>query len=254
MWCFHRKSLKSENADIIQELQKLQALMITTHNNHNRKGAKDSSWKKRRTEWENYLEAVEEKCAMCVEQERDLEIRQERIRDLERDLEINQERMAKEGRDLEIRQERMAKEGLDLEISQERMVEKMLAMEIWENQLTEKERAVKISEIEREKTDKREFDILIGIIGTWRTENEESSVVAMSGAVEITLLRALYMEYITLQKKTEDARILCCVCLDRRKNIVFAPCYHMCVCLLCSKNLGVCPLCRVTITLRKEIY
>lgn len=46
--------------------------------------------------------------------------------------------------------------------------------------------------------------------------------------------------------------ILCCVCMEREKKIVFLPCCHMCTCATCAKiqfnfGSGSCPVCRQVI-------
>lgn len=37
---------------------------------------------------------------------------------------------------------------------------------------------------------------------------------------------------------------ICIICLENRKNTVFWPCKHAMTCLICSKNLTICPICR----------
>ena len=49
----------------------------------------------------------------------------------------------------------------------------------------------------------------------------------------------------------------CCICMEQEPTIVFLPCYHVCTCSTCSQNTRVvtnCPICRVRITHRNNIY
>lgn len=46
----------------------------------------------------------------------------------------------------------------------------------------------------------------------------------------------------------------CCICMDKRRSIVFLPCGHVCACSTCSKDLIDCPLCRVKIQQKILIY
>ena len=46
----------------------------------------------------------------------------------------------------------------------------------------------------------------------------------------------------------------CCVCLDKERNMVFFPCRHLCSCKGCSTKVVVCPMCRVKVTHRVEIW
>lgn len=51
----------------------------------------------------------------------------------------------------------------------------------------------------------------------------------------------------------------CCICMDKKSNVVLIPCGHMCVCdvdaeKLKSKYGGQCPVCRQTATLFQRVY
>ena len=37
---------------------------------------------------------------------------------------------------------------------------------------------------------------------------------------------------------------VCVVCMQRHRNVVCIPCFHLCVCQLCSTKLASCPICR----------
>ncbi|KAJ9448171.1 E3 ubiquitin-protein ligase SPL1 [Diplonema papillatum] len=52
----------------------------------------------------------------------------------------------------------------------------------------------------------------------------------------------------------EDSSFRCCVCLDATKNTVFFPCRHLCSCTDCSIQFTRCPLCRVKVEHRVEVY
>lgn len=47
---------------------------------------------------------------------------------------------------------------------------------------------------------------------------------------------------------------LCSVCLDRKKNIAFSPCGHVCICDQCDVNINSCPLCRQQIATRHKVF
>lgn len=46
----------------------------------------------------------------------------------------------------------------------------------------------------------------------------------------------------------------CCVCYCRDKDHAARPCFHMCVCRVCSTMLTRCPLCRVPVTSFQRIF
>lgn len=45
----------------------------------------------------------------------------------------------------------------------------------------------------------------------------------------------------------------CVVCLERKCDIIFLPCGHLCSCSQCDRNLSECPLCRATIMQRVKL-
>jgi len=45
----------------------------------------------------------------------------------------------------------------------------------------------------------------------------------------------------------------CVVCLERKSEIIFLPCGHLCCCLRCEAGLEACPLCRVPIIQRVRL-
>ncbi len=50
---------------------------------------------------------------------------------------------------------------------------------------------------------------------------------------------------IALETTKEDKVGICCVCMERRSNIVFWTCKHCCMCEECSNNQINCPICRM---------
>lgn len=67
----------------------------------------------------------------------------------------------------------------------------------------------------------------------------------------------LFIRYVVTKDKivAEDAgeevpaNLECCVCINRKKNIILWPCKHVCVCDVCMKNnITNCPICRERIT------
>ena len=47
---------------------------------------------------------------------------------------------------------------------------------------------------------------------------------------------------------------LCKVCFDRKWNILFLPCSHLCACEGCAEQLTKCPMCRTQITRTKKVF
>merc|ERR1719312_2163825 len=45
----------------------------------------------------------------------------------------------------------------------------------------------------------------------------------------------------------------CVVCMERKCDIIFLPCGHLCACSLCDRDLTQCPLCRSAIAQRVKI-
>merc|ERR1719460_398385 len=45
----------------------------------------------------------------------------------------------------------------------------------------------------------------------------------------------------------------CVVCLDRKCDIIFLPCGHLCSCSSCQQSLATCPLCRANVLQRVRI-
>ena len=46
----------------------------------------------------------------------------------------------------------------------------------------------------------------------------------------------------------------CCICMDARRQLVFLPCGHVCCCRACGEPIAVCPLCRVQIDQKINIF
>jgi len=46
----------------------------------------------------------------------------------------------------------------------------------------------------------------------------------------------------------------CCLCWERKKNVVLLWCGHVCVCLFCSQHLKECPICSKGIEKAQKIY
>jgi hypothetical protein len=46
----------------------------------------------------------------------------------------------------------------------------------------------------------------------------------------------------------------CVICLDNQSSIVFLPCGHVCTCQVCSKQVSLCPMCRVNIERKFELF
>lgn len=46
----------------------------------------------------------------------------------------------------------------------------------------------------------------------------------------------------------------CCICREKEKTHAIAPCFHMCVCSVCSTRISSCPLCRGPLISTHRIY
>ena len=48
---------------------------------------------------------------------------------------------------------------------------------------------------------------------------------------------------------------VCVVCIEKKKNMVFIPCGHLCCCAVCGNKVGSqCPVCRQPILHRNAVY
>ena len=52
----------------------------------------------------------------------------------------------------------------------------------------------------------------------------------------------------------DDEKEECVVCKDKRGNVVFLPCGHICTCPTCAKTLKLCPICRAPIAKASVVY
>jgi hypothetical protein len=57
-----------------------------------------------------------------------------------------------------------------------------------------------------------------------------------------------------LRKRQISEASTCIVCIDREKSVACMPCKHLCLCVECSKNLKICPLCRQEIQSTLELF
>mmetsp|Transcript_19780 Transcript_19780/g.42790 ORF Transcript_19780/g.42790 Transcript_19780/m.42790 type:complete len:133 (-) Transcript_19780:24-422(-) len=46
----------------------------------------------------------------------------------------------------------------------------------------------------------------------------------------------------------------CVVCMERKRQVVFAPCGHLVVCLSCGQGLHACPICRQVMSDRIQVF
>jgi len=47
-------------------------------------------------------------------------------------------------------------------------------------------------------------------------------------------------------------KLLCCICMTNKRNIIFISCSHVCSCEGCAQKITICPMCRVLISERKK--
>lgn len=48
--------------------------------------------------------------------------------------------------------------------------------------------------------------------------------------------------------------VVCVVCQSVRPMMLFRPCRHVCCCSHCASRVGTCPMCRVRIRRKIEVY
>lgn len=56
------------------------------------------------------------------------------------------------------------------------------------------------------------------------------------------------------QKDEMPTELICCVCMERRRSVVFKPCEHMSCCSECSLKIKKCPICRETINSVSRVF
>ena len=52
----------------------------------------------------------------------------------------------------------------------------------------------------------------------------------------------------------DQASADCCVCWENKKNVLFLPCKHCCICSKCAAKTTCCPLCRSPIASTTTIF
>jgi len=60
-------------------------------------------------------------------------------------------------------------------------------------------------------------------------------------------------EYSRLRQSIQE-EFQCSICLDRRSEVCFVPCGHMCACEVCSGPLARCPICRMKIDRKQKLF
>ena len=63
-----------------------------------------------------------------------------------------------------------------------------------------------------------------------------------------------YVKAIKHKKIRDQDNLICSVCLDRVRNILFVPCGHFTTCKECTRQLVTCPICRELIREEKTVY
>jgi len=59
---------------------------------------------------------------------------------------------------------------------------------------------------------------------------------------------------IHVRKTKEASQMLCCICLEETKSILFLPCKHICACKTCALTVDRCPLDQIKIDQRIETF
>lgn len=57
-----------------------------------------------------------------------------------------------------------------------------------------------------------------------------------------------------LKSEAADDDMICVICQEAAKKILFLPCKHICTCKACSSTLEKCPICRVRAKKKVEVY
>jgi hypothetical protein len=48
--------------------------------------------------------------------------------------------------------------------------------------------------------------------------------------------------------------LICVICMDKRKCVIFLPCRHLCTCQTCSESVSTCPNCRQPVQSKIKAY
>lgn len=67
----------------------------------------------------------------------------------------------------------------------------------------------------------------------------------------ITELKQLLNEK---DEQKKDLSVNCCVCMEEKSRNLILPCRHLCCCAECSNKINNCPICRVVIAERIEVF
>ncbi|CAD8104158.1 unnamed protein product [Paramecium sonneborni] len=97
--------------------------------------------------------------------------------------------------------------------------------------------------------------------GSWLRlsgEGKMSNLFYLEQAEETVIRIGTTNQYICQQNKMKVSEIQgdnqCIICVEKERDCLILPCKHNATCLKCSKNLAVCPLCRVKIQETIRIY
>ncbi|CAD8101869.1 unnamed protein product [Paramecium sonneborni] len=97
--------------------------------------------------------------------------------------------------------------------------------------------------------------------GSWMRlsgEGKMSNLFYLDPNEEIIIRIGTTNQYICQQNKMKVNEIsgenLCIICVERERDCLILPCKHNATCLKCSKNLALCPFCRVKIQETIRIY
>ena len=69
-----------------------------------------------------------------------------------------------------------------------------------------------------------------------------------------TTIESHVIEETTPRSMVAQEQKLCVICLDKERDMVLTPCFHLCVCTECSVPLTSCPLCRNVIVTKNKVY
>jgi len=83
-----------------------------------------------------------------------------------------------------------------------------------------------------------------------RNENELNDQVKKASTLK-SKLKNLEMSNNELK---ESVPTPCTICLENPTNCTFLPCGHLCTCMICSRRIASCPLCRTNISRKLKVF
>mmetsp|Transcript_20806 Transcript_20806/g.43465 ORF Transcript_20806/g.43465 Transcript_20806/m.43465 type:complete len:97 (+) Transcript_20806:72-362(+) len=93
---------------------------------------------------------------------------------------------------------------------------------------------------------------------TVNQEEEEARLKEIEANLDYSLgvVRRRREEVIRNRATEGRSEKLCCVCMEKERQVLLMPCRHLCVCRGCSEDARLldCPICRSDISERMVVY